>query len=438
MTARQAAFLSLQKFEKDGKYSNIELSASIEKYGLSGVEKAFYTALLYGVIERKITLDRRISLLSERAPENIDRDVKAALYIGLYQLYFMDKVPDSAAVNESVSLLTRFSAKKNSEAFANAVLRRAAREKDRNYLPNRKDNETEYLSVKYSVPEWICKKWICELGAEKAEKCLELTLSHPHMTVTVNTLRCSRDEFIKMLSEAGIKCEPTALSPRGVKMTENVPYEKLIPFEKYFFVQDEASQLCGEVLGMEKGESLLDACACPGGKSFYSAIRAENCGRILSRDLHKNKLSLVKSGAERLGTDIIETKVQSAAVPSDDGEKFDRVLCDVPCSGLGVMAKKPEIRYKSEEETLRLPMLAFDILSSCSESVKDGGVLVYSTCTVSKEENEDVVKRFLSANKDFVPERFSVGELCSDGICTILPCDYGCDGFFIAKMRKIK
>lgn len=437
MTARQAAFLSLQKFEKDGKYSNIELSASIEKYGLTGVEKAFYTALLYGVIERRLTLDRLISLFSDRDPENIDRDVRTALYIGLYQLYFMDKIPDSAAVNESVSLLTRFTAKKNSEAFANAVLRRAAREKGRNYLPDRSSDEIKYLSIKYSVPEWICGKWTEDLGEEKAEKCLAATLSHPFMTVTVNTLRVSREEFIKMLEDEGIHSEPTKYSPRGVRMTENVPYEKLLRFEDFFFVQDEASQICCEALGMEKGESLLDACACPGGKSFYSAIRAGNEGKIVSRDLHKNKLSLIKKGAERLGIDIIETAVHNASVPCAD-EKFDRVLCDVPCSGLGVMAKKPEIRYKSEEETLRLPELGYSILSACSESVKDGGTLVYSTCTVSKDENEKVIERFLSEHTDFAPEGFSVGGIASDGVCVLLPCDYGTDGFFIAKMRKIK
>ena len=188
---------------------------------------------------------------------------------------------------------------------------------------------------------------------------------------------------------------------------------------------------------MERCESLLDASACPGGKSFYSAIRAENDGTIISRDLHKNKLSLIKKGAERLGIDIIETRVQNASVPCGE-EKFDRVLCDVPCSGLGVMAKKPEIRYKSEEETLRLPELGYSILSACSESVKAGGVLLYSTCTVSKDENEKVVERFLSEHKDFAAESFSFGGIKADGAYTLLPCDCGTDGFFIAKMRKIK
>lgn len=436
MTAREAAFLSLQKFERDGKYSNIELSASIEKYNLSGVEKAFYTALLYGVIERKITLDYMIPFFSQRALSDIDRNVKTAIYLGLYQLYFMDKVPDSAAVNESVSLLTRFYAKNNSEGFANAVLRAAARDRNKIVYPDKKTDLIKYLSVTYSVPEWICGKWVKQLGEKTAEESLSCMLSHPHLTLCVNTLKITRDEFISLLSKEEIKCEKTALSPRGVRMTENVPYDRLVKFENLFFVQDEASQLCGEVLGMEDGETLLDACACPGGKSFYSAIRAENKGEIISCDLHKNKLSLIASGAERLGIDIISVKEQNGTEFCEEFPLFDKVLCDVPCSGLGVMAKKPEIRYKSEEETLKLPAVQLAILKNCAGYVKDGGTLVYSTCTLSREENEDVVQSFLSENSSFSPQPFEVGALKSDGICRILPQTFGTDGFFIAKLVK--
>ena len=268
MTARQAAFLSLQKFEKDGKYSNIELSASIEKYGLTGVEKAFYTALLYGVIERRLTLDRLISLFSDRDPENIDRDVITALYIGLYQLYFMDKIPDSAAVNESVSLLTRFTAKKNSEAFANAVLRRAAREKGRNYLPDRSSDEIKYLSIKYSVPGWICGKWREELGAEKAEKCLAATLSHPFMTVTVNTLRVSREEFIKMLEDEGIHSEPTKFSPRGVRMTENVPYESSCALRTSFSCRTRLRRYAARCSVWRRGKACSTHARVPAERAF--------------------------------------------------------------------------------------------------------------------------------------------------------------------------
>lgn len=436
MTAREAAFLSLQKFERDGKYSNIELSASIEKYGLAGVEKAFYTALLYGVIERKLTLDYILSFFSDRKTGDIDRDVKTAIYLGLYQLFFMDKVPESAAVNESVSLLTRFYAKNNSEGFANAVLRAAVRERDKVVYPDKNTDFIKYLSVVYSVPEWICEKWTEELGAEKTESALAQMLSHPKLTLCVNTLAITRDAFIKKLADADIPCEPTKLSPRGVRMTENVPYDRLSAFDGLFYVQDEASQICGEALGMNPGETLLDACACPGGKSFYSALRAENDGGIIACDLHKNKLSLVLSGAKKLGINIISVKEQNSSKYCEEFPLFDRVLCDVPCSGLGVMAKKPEIRYKSESETEKLPALQLSVLNNCAGYVKDGGTLVYSTCTLSRAENEDMAKQFLSENKDFSLQPFSVGTLVSDGICRILPQDYGTDGFFIAKFIK--
>lgn len=436
MNAREAAFLSLQKFERDGKYSNIELSASIEKYGLSGVERAFYTALFYGVTERKITLDYIISKFSSRPEKEIDRDVKTAIYIGLYQLFFMDKVPDSAAVNESVSLLTRFCARKNSEGFCNAVLRAAARGRDGLSYPEKEPDYRRYLSVKYSVPEWICEKWVRELGFEKAEAVLCAVNSHPKMSLCTNTLKTTREELIAKLNSEGIPCECSVLTPRGIRLTENVPYEKLSAFDEYFFVQDEASQLCGEAFDAQPGESILDACACPGGKSFYSALKMENRGEIVACDIHKNKLGLVFSGAKRLGIEIIETKVCDAMEYCEELPRFDRVLCDAPCSGLGVIAKKPEIRYKSEEETGKLPRIQRAILDNCAEYVRDGGVLLYSTCTVSREENDDIISGFLASHPEFSLLPFTAGAISSDGTLSILPDEYPTDGFFIAKLQK--
>ena len=432
MTARQAAFLSLLKFEKDGKYSNIELNASIEKFGLSGVEKSFYTALLYGVIERKITLDHLIAKYSNRADNEIDRDVRQALRLGLYQLYFMDKIPPSAAVNESVSLLTRFYAKKNSENFANAVLRAAANAGKMIEYPDRNADFIKYLSVKYSTAEWICEKFAKEYGEKKAEEILDAMCSHPAPTLTVNTLKTTREELIKTLTENNIPCKKTAHSPHGVALASTVPYEKLQPFEELFFVQDESSQLCCEALGANEGDTVLDACACPGGKSFLSAIKMKNRGHIVACDLHKNKLSLIDSGARRLGIDIIETIEQNSSVFREDFPKFDKVLCDVPCSGLGVIAKKPEIRYKSKEEVDRLPELQYAILSNCSKYVKDGGVLVYSTCTLSREENDGNAARFLKEHPDFIPAEICGGKTS----VTIFPEDFSSDGFYIAKFLK--
>ncbi|MBQ9510360.1 MAG: 16S rRNA (cytosine(967)-C(5))-methyltransferase RsmB [Clostridia bacterium] len=432
MTARQAAFLSLLKLEKGGKYSNIELNASIEKFGLSGVEKSFYTALLYGVIERKITLDYLLSLFSSRPTESIDRDVKTAIYLGLYQLFFMDKVPPSAAVNESVSLLTRFYAKKNSENFANAVLRAAAKAGKTIEYPFKNSDFIKYLSIKYSVSEWICKKFADELGEQKAEETLAAMCVHPHITIAANTIKTTRDELIKKLTENGIPCRKTTRSPHGIILEENTPYEKIEKFDELFFVQDEASQLCCEALGAEAGDAVLDACACPGGKSFLSAAKMNNRGKIIACDLHKSKLSLISSGASRLGIDIIETIEQNSAVFREDFPLFDKVLCDVPCSGLGVMAKKPEIRYKSQDDVKRLPRLQYEILSNCAKYVKPGGVLVYSTCTLSNDENTSNTARFLLEHSDFIPAEISGGK----HEITFFPQDFSSDGFYIAKFLK--
>lgn len=423
MTAREAAFLSLQKFERDGKYLNIELTASIDKFKLRGAEKALYTALLYGVIERRLTLEYLIEKYSSRPIAEIDRDVKTAIMLGLYQLRFMDKIPPSAAVNESVALLRRFYAKKNSEGFANAVLRAAASDGKTILFP--KGDTSRRLSVQYSVSPWIAEKFIADFGFADAEKILSASLSHPRLTLAVNTLRMTRDELISRLSSDGIKCEKTSFSPRGVRLLENVPYDALSSEEGLFFVEDEASQLCGEALGALPGDTVLDACACPGGKSFYSAVRMENRGRIVACDLHKSKLSLVSSGAERLGISIIETREQNSAVFCPELASFDKVLCDVPCSGLGVIAKKPEIRYKSADDVARLPSVQYSILDNCSNYVRPGGVLVYSTCTVTKDENESVTEKFASLHNDFTLESSR----------RLLPGDCG-DGFYIAKFVK--
>lgn len=423
MTAREAAFLSLQKFERDGKYLNIELSASIEKFKLRGAEKALYTALLYGVIERRLTLEYLLEKYSSRPVAEIDRDVKTAVLLGLYQLRFMDKIPPSAAVNESVALLRRFYAKKNSEGFANAVLRAAASDGKSPVFP--KGNTARRLSVQYSVAPWICEKFIADLGFDTAEKILAASFSHPKLTLAANTLKISRDELADKLAASGIKCEKTAFSPRGVRLLENIPYDALPADEGLFFVEDEASQLCGEALGALPGDTVLDACACPGGKSFYSAVRMENHGRIVACDLHKSKLSLVSSGADRLGISIIETREQNSAEFCPELPPFDKVLCDVPCSGLGVLAKKPEIRYKSESDVARLPSVQYSILDNCSKYVRSGGTLVYSTCTVTKDENESVTEKFASLHPDFT--------LVSSR--RLLPGDCG-DGFYIAKFVK--
>ncbi len=436
MNAREAAYTALLRYENNASYSNIELDGTIKKYGLVGVERSFFTALFYGVIERSITLDYYITKLSARKIAEIDRDVLIMLRMGLYQLMYMDKVPESAAVNESVALARRFWAKKNSENFVNAVLRSYIREKDKIPLPDNKKHYIKHISVKYSIPEWLCVLFAKSYGKAKTESIFEAMNSVPPMTLRVNTLKSAPEAFIEKLTSDGIECRKTKNAPCGVNLRASVPYESLTKYEGEFFVQDEASQICTEVLGAKRGERVLDACACPGGKSFGIALAMENEGEILACDLHKNKLSLIERGAAGLGISIIKTTERNGAKEEDESGMFDRILCDVPCSGLGVIAKKPDIRRKNPEDIERLPEVQAKILAESARHLKAGGTLVYSTCTLNPKENKEIVENFLAENTEFALVPFKVGEIECAGYTELFPHEHHTDGFFIAKIRK--
>ncbi len=438
-TAREAAYRSLMLCERDKKYSSLEIDASIKRFSLEGADKGLYTALVYGVIERKITLDYIIGKLSSKPLESLDSEVLTLLRLGLYQLIWLDRIPDSAAVNETVNLAKRNAPR--AASFINAVLRNFLRTMDKDNLPCPDESDTEnYLSVRYS-----CTKDVLGVLSESlsdVRSVLSAFEHQPDVTLRVNTLKISREDLLKKLSEKGVEAAATEYSPLGVRLIgKNLPKEvsELIS-EGFVYIQDEASQVAVLAASPKPDSVLIDTCACPGGKSFTAAILMENKGRVFSFDLHKNKLSLIESGAKKLGITIIETAEKDGSKPDETLVKTaDTVICDVPCSGLGVIAKKPEIRYKSKSEFSRLPDIQYSILSNAAAYVKNGGVLCYSTCTLNKAENEAVVKRFLTENDNFTPEEFKVGTLKSaDGMLTLYPDVHGTDGFFVAKFRRIK
>jgi len=435
LSAREAALKSLIRLEKESRFSNLEADTVLEKYDFEPNEKGLYTKLLYGVIEKKITLDYIIELFSAKKISSLDTEVVQALRLGIYQLLFLTKIPQSAAVNESVNLVKKY--KKSAAPFVNAILRRVTREKDTIKYPQRDINK--YLSVKYSVSEHICGLFVRGYGKDETESMLSFLNEPPTMTLRTNTLKISRDELINRLCSRGIPAEKTRYSNSGIKLLENVPISELMELsEGLCYVQDEASQICAEVLGAQSGEKVIDTCACPGGKSFGIALNMNNNGTVLSFDLHKSKLSLVEKGAGNLGISIIKTAVKDGTVYDERlCESADRILCDLPCSGLGVIAKKPEIRYKDAESIKKLPELQLQILNNSAKYLKKGGVIVYSTCTLNRSENEEVVEKFLASNTDFERVDFEIGELKSkDGMLTLLPHKHGTDGFFIAKFRK--
>lgn len=434
-SAREAALESLTACRRHGKYPNLEVASTISKSKkfLSDADRRLYTQIVYGVTERMLTLDYIISTLSSRSVSDIDLQTLMCLRMGLYQLLYLDRVPPHAAVSETVSL-----AKKQSRGFVNAVLREFLRRDKKFALPSEKEFPTEHLSVKYSCPVEMCSFLISKIGKEKTERLLLSTFSKRSLSLRVNTLATSAKKL----------CESEFPTGKINALCDDIIDVPGIDFKKEvgdgWFVQDAASRLAVKALAPRPGECVVDTCAAPGGKSFSAAIDMKNSGRVISFDIHENKISLIKKGAERLGLGCIEASCRSAEEPDVSLiGKADRVICDAPCSGLGVISKKPDIKYKSVSDIERLPSVQKRILDGASRYVRDGGVLVYSTCTVNPDENEEVVRDFLKTHEDFSPRVFSFdktdGERLSssdDGMLTFFEHETSSDGFFIAKMVK--
>ena len=419
---RAVALSVLNKCVSAEQYSNLALDTAIERNDLNSADRGLLTVLVYGVLEKQITLDHWIGALSSRPVDEIELPTRNLLRMGLYQLVFLDRVPDHAAVNETVSL-----APKKTKGFVNAILRAFLREDKNVPLPSREDL-VKYLSVKYSFSEAICACFLERFGEERTESLLEAFGKKPPVTLRVNTLLTDRESLMKRIADEGGRVSETLESPVGIHL-EGVPVTSAYGFDQgLFFVQDEASQLCVEALDAREGMKVLDVCACPGSKSFGAAIDMKNTGRVVSCDLHANKLSLVRSGAERLGIHIVETVARDARELCEEWENsFDRVLCDVPCSGFGVFAKKPELRYKDVEKCKGLPKIQRDILETACRYVKEDGLLVYSTCTLLPEENEENIQAFLAEHSEFSCLRMR----------TLTPDVDGTDGFFFAVLKKL-
>lgn len=426
MNARELAYELLIKAEKSKQYSNIALDNALAKSDFSLADKNLTSAIFYGVTERRITLDYQIKALSNRPTSDIDFNTLTLLRIGLYQLIYLTRIPHHAAICETVEL-----AQKKSKGFVNAILRSFLRGEGL-LLPENK-NSLEYLSVAYSVDIPLLRRLIDILGADEAERLLNSINKPQKTTLRVNTLLCDRATLLKEIPEGA----PTENSPYGISTSGAV--RDIYGFrEGLFFVQDEASQISTLALEPKRGDLVMDICSCPGSKSFGAAIEMKNSGKLFAFDLHENKLSLVINGAKRLKIDIIEVaKCDGRVFLPDFEQKADKVICDVPCSGFGVIAKKPELRYKNPSDSADLPKIQLAILENASNYVKSGGTLLYSTCTVFPEENESNVRAFLNSHPEFSLQPWSVGGICaSSGMITLLPHIHGTDGFFIAKLIR--
>lgn len=427
---RALAVQSLLGIERDGRFSNIEIDSVIKNAGeMKAEDKALYTRLVYGVTETRLTLDYAISRFADRALTDIEPEVLTALRLGVYQLRFMDKIPEYSAVNESVKLVPS-----KSRGFVNAVLR--AYQRAGGVFPMPEDRD-KYLEVMYSVPAPLIAvyKKACRGDDAETEELLRALTCERMTGLRLNTLKNIGAREAALLLPDSI---PSRIAP-DIVLVPGVGEEVRRGLEEgLWFVQDEASRITARALGAEAGMLVIDTCACPGGKSFSAAMDMKNTGELYSFDLHKNKLSLIEKTASRLGITIIKTAARDARVPDESLiGRADRVLCDAPCSGLGVIAKKPEIRYKNPDDILRLPEIQRGVLEGASRYVKEGGLLVYSTCTLNPDENEAVVEDFLARHGEFALCPDADG-LTGDGVRTFYPHRDFCDGFFAARMKRIK
>ncbi len=426
-TVREAVLSLLLRCEAAGQYANIALDTALQREkDLSPSDKGLFTALFYGVIEHKLTLDYQIDQRSSIPPSAIEGRVRMILRLALCQLLYFDRVPDHAAINEAVSMTPR-----RSKGFVNAILRGFCREEKRLVLPDPADI-CSYLSVRYSVSPSVAEALCRVFGAVRAEAVLAAFAAPPAITVRINTCRISPEAFFEQVEGA----KPTPYAPFGAVLSDGAALRPLLE-KGLCFVQDEASQLAVAALGLTAPCRVLDLCAAPGSKSFGAAITMGDAGEVKSFDLHENKLSLIRSGARSLGLSSLTVAAGDARLASAEvlGE-FDRVICDVPCSGLGVIGKKPDIRYKEMAAAAGLPPVQAAILQAAAGLVKKGGILVYSTCTLLPEENEEQVRAFLAANPAFSLVGFGEGAWQNEGMLTLTPERFGTDGFFIAKLQK--
>lgn len=424
---RYLAAKLLDKTFKSGSFSNIQLNSGLEKSDLDSQGKKLCTAIYYGVIQRKITLDYILSKYCSRPLEKMDSIVVMILRCGIYQLLLMDSIPDNAAVDESVKLAKQFK-KTSAGGMVNAVLRNFIRD-GKKINCNLSGNDA--VSVEYSVPVPLIESLVNDYGMKTAMDFLKYASKPARGTyIRRNPLKCTHEDFMKFLESHMCKAEfeykdKCIYEVSGGDMINTSAFKS-----GFFHIQGIASQTCCMALNPTENDIVLDICAAPGGKTFTMAEMMNGKGEIHAFDLHKHRVQLIRDGAERLGLENITAKVGNASVFNPDLPKYTKILCDVPCSGLGVIQHKPEIKYKNLADFANLPEIQYNIAENALKYLAVGGEMVYSTCTVRKAENEDVVERLLTNH----PEIETVKNM--DRITLLPSVIIDCDGFFITKFRK--
>ena len=436
-SAREAAMLTLAACERQGAWSDGYLKRILREQGLDKRDAALASRLCYGVLQNKLLLDWHLARFCKSKLTSLDVKVLCNLRAAVYQLLFMDKIPPSAAVNEAVELTKKYCRNPRAAGMVNGILRAMLRDEKR---PEPKGcDKADSLSIKYSHPRWLIEEFVRCLGWEEAEQLLAADNEQTPTVAQINTVRFAVEHVWSDLLTEQTEAEFHPWLSDCLLLRGTGSLEHLSAFQNgAFYIQDAAARLSVTAAGVTPGGRVLDCCAAPGGKSFAAAIDMGNRGEIVSCDIHPHKIKLLEAGRDRLGLSIIAPQLQSAAEFREDWvDAFDTVITDVPCSGLGIIRKKPDIRYKDPEALRRLPEVQRGILGNCSRYVRPGGVLLYSTCTLLRRENEDVVEAFLAENPQFALEPFALPQFgIQPGMMTFWPHIHGTDGFFAARLRR--
>ncbi|TVY08746.1 16S rRNA (cytosine(967)-C(5))-methyltransferase RsmB [Paenibacillus cremeus] len=443
-SAREAALDVLVRIEQDHAYSNLLLNQTLQKHQLDKPDAGLATELVYGTIQRLNTIDYFLEPLVTKGLRKLEPWVRALLRLSFYQLYYLDRIPDHAAVNEAVNIAKR-RGHQGISGMVNGVLRSVIRRKPELTLPADLP-AAQRIALAESHPEWLVRRWIRQFGEQTAERICAANNTPPRVSLRANALMLGRDALAERLRQGGLDAEPSEVAPAGVTVRGGGNMALTPEYASGLFsVQDESSMLVAEWVDPQPGERVLDCCAAPGGKTAHLAEKMGDRGEIVACDVHEHKQKLISDQAQRLGLKSIRTLTADARKLAEHfpPASFDRILLDAPCSGLGVIRRKPDMKWeKTEQELSDICVVQHDLLEAVYPLLKPGGVLVYSTCTIEAAENEEMVRGFLQRHPEFeldapprrVPEQSASGD--APAFVQILPYEFGSDGFFIARLKR--
>lgn len=441
--ARTAALTALLQVQENEGYSNLVIDKVIRQASLDPRDAALATTIFYGVLERRIALDYWIAKFSKIPVGKLSPEVCNLLRMAVYQIRYLEKIPASAAVNEAVNAVKQTKSAK-AAGYVNGVLRALLRGLDQVEMPDPQKDPLLALSVETSCPEWLIQLWEASYGKGCAHALVRAMSEKPPLFIRVNTTKLSVEDLVLLLEQEGVHVDIEEMLPGALRLSHTGAMDRLEAFQKgYFHVQDLSSQLCCWFLDPKPGEVVADVCAAPGGKTFTLAEWMQNQGNVFAFDLYKGKVGLIRKGAQRLGLSIVQAQVRDACDPMQPLLEADAVLCDAPCSGLGIIRRKPEIRYKNPKELKGLPDLQRQILAQAARQVRAGGRLLYSTCSLNPAENGEVATWFLQNHPDFAPLPLPLPEGFPRALkepahqITLMPHVHSCDGFFVSAFQRI-